>query len=62
MDRSTLGKDNPRQITEYLLKKHGHVEAYKAALDGALEAQEEGNNYRLSIWREVKRMLAEIEE
>ena len=48
----------PAQIADWLVQEHGPDGAYKAALDGALEAQREGDNYRLSVWREVKRVLA----
>lgn len=50
--------DNPQQVAAYLLKEHGTEGAYSAALRGALEAQEVGDNYRLSVWREVKLILS----
>jgi hypothetical protein len=28
MERIELKKNNPRQVTEYLMKKHGHPRAY----------------------------------
>ncbi len=62
MSTTELMKDNPRQIVEFLLDKHGGDGAYNAALAGALEAQAEGNNYRLSVWREVKQLLARASE
>ena len=53
-------RDNPHEIADHLIKEHG--------LDGALEqatagttaaAQNQSDNYRLSVWREVKRILRE---
>jgi hypothetical protein len=62
MPPAKLKKDNPHQIVEFLLDKHGNEGAYNAALAGALEAQAEGDNYRLSVWREVKQLLARASE
>jgi hypothetical protein len=62
MSTTELKKDNPQQIVEFLLDKHGSEGAYNAALAGAFEAQAEGNNYRLSVWREVKQLLARASE
>ena len=51
-------KDDPQETADYLLKKHGQHEAYAVAVKGAIDAQEAGDNYRLSVWRDVKRLLA----
>jgi hypothetical protein len=51
-------RDDPQETADYLLKKHGQDEAYAVALQGAVDAQDAGDNYRLSIWRDVKRLLA----
>ena len=50
--------DDPSHIAAWLAKEHGPEGAYAAALEGALEAQRQGDNYRLSVWREVKAVLA----
>jgi len=50
-------KDNPQETAVYLLKKHGQREAYAIALQGAVDAQDNGDNYSLSVWREVKYLL-----
>ena len=50
-------KDDPQETADYLLKKHGQIEAYAIALKGAVDAQDKGDNYRLSVWREVKFLL-----
>jgi len=52
-----LKQENPTEIAAWLIQQHGQDGAYKAALDGVLKAQEEGDNYRLSVWREVKALL-----
>ena len=51
-------RDDPQETADYLLKKHGQHEAYAVAVKGAIDAQEAGDNYRLSVWRDVKRLLA----
>ena len=51
-------RESPRQIAEYSFNKDGEGGAYETALNGALEAQSENNNFRLSVWREVKQLLA----
>jgi hypothetical protein len=50
-------KDDPQETADYLLKKHGQREAYAVAVKGAVDAQDDGDNYRLSVWRDVKRLL-----
>jgi hypothetical protein len=50
-------KDDPQETADYLLRKHGQREAYAIALQGAVDAQESGDNYSLSVWRDVKRLL-----
>ena len=50
-------RDDPQEAADYLLKKHGQHEAYAVALQGAVDAQDSGDNYRLSVWREVKYLL-----
>jgi hypothetical protein len=57
----TKTKDDPRETAEFLLKMHGQQEAFAVALQGAVDAQEAGDNYRLSVWREVKRFLKQAE-
>ncbi|MBT3787599.1 MAG: hypothetical protein HOE83_12605 [Alphaproteobacteria bacterium] len=57
MPTNRTQKDNPQETADYLLKKHGQHEAYAVALQGAVDAQDSGDNYRLSVWREVKYLL-----
>lgn len=49
--------DDPHQIAEYLVQEHGLNLALKKAIEGATAAQERGDNYDLSVWREVKQLL-----
>ena len=52
-------REDPYHIVEYLVQELGHEGALKAAIEGVATAQGEGDNYGLSIWREVKRILKE---
>ena len=49
--------DDPHQIAKYLVQEHGLDRALQKAIEGATAAQEEGGNYDLSVWREVKLIL-----
>ena len=51
--------DDPNQIAEYLVQEHGLDRALLKAIEGTTAAQEEGDNYSLSVWREVKQILRE---
>jgi hypothetical protein len=48
---------NAVDITSQLVKEHGLQEAYQVALKGAAEAVKTGDNYLLSVMREVKATL-----
>jgi hypothetical protein len=50
--------DDPREIAVLLVKENGLKGARQIAVDGTTAANERGNFYRLSIWREVKSILA----
>lgn len=54
-----LSKDSPEDITEYLIQEFGHDGAVQAALEGVDNAHRDGDNYALSVWREVKTLLRE---
>jgi len=60
MTISANQNDDPKGIAEYLLQQHGREDAYQVALKGVMEAQAEEDNYRLSIWREVKALLIRL--
>ena len=49
----------PQPERTLTIKEHGPDGAYLAAIDGAAQAMSDGDGYRLSIWRDVKRTLTE---
>ena len=49
--------DDPKKIAAHLVAEHGLDAAKQVALDGVMDAQDTGENYRLSIWRDVRRLL-----
>ncbi len=51
--------DDPQEIADHLIKEHGLEGALEQAMAGTTAAQHQGDNYRLSVWREVKRALQE---
>ncbi len=50
-------KDDAKHIASHLVEEHGLEGAIRAAMEGTIEAQKERDNYALSVWREVKRIL-----
>jgi hypothetical protein len=54
--------DDPVEIISFLVKEHGLEQARQIALEGTTLANQEGDFYRLSIWREVKRGLRDWTE
>lgn len=55
-------KDDPSKISEYLIQKNGIEQAMQLAYDGTAKAQQDGDNYALSVWREVKAILRNIKQ
>ncbi len=53
-------RDDPQAIAEYLVQEQGLERALDRATKGATAAQERGDNYGLSVWRDVKRILREL--
>lgn len=49
--------DNPAQIADHLIEQHGINGALNAVREGIGSAQADGDNYRLSVWRDVRRIL-----
>jgi hypothetical protein len=49
--------DDPNEIAASLVAQHGLDTARQIALDGVIDTQNTGDNYRLSIWRDVRRLL-----
>ena len=52
-------KDNTQKIARQLIEENGLQEARRLVLAAVLDAQEQGDFYRLSVWREIRRILAE---
>ena len=52
-------ENNPAEIADYLVSEHGLEGALETAVQGSEAAKQTGDNYSLSVWREVKRMLKE---
>jgi len=54
-----LSKDSPEDIAKHLVHEFGHDGAVQAAIEGVDDAHRLGDNYALSVWREVKGLLRE---
>ena len=54
--------DDPKQIANFLIREHGLNDALARVAAEITTAHEEGDNYALSVWREVKRILRERTE
>ena len=50
-------KDDPIQITDHLIEQHGADGALERVREGIETAHADGDNYGLSVWREVSRIL-----
>ena len=48
-------RDDPHLIAEQLVQEHGLERALVRATEGTTAAQEQDDNYGLSVWRDVKR-------
>ncbi len=55
-----MPKDNPLEIAEHLVLANGLEGAIQAASDGVAQAHRDGDNYILSVWREVRKKLMEM--
>ncbi len=49
--------DDPSQIADYLAEQQGVDGALDTVRDGIAAVHAIGDNYRLSVWREVRRAL-----
>ncbi len=49
--------DDPHEIATFLTRENGLDRALEIAVGETAVANERGDNYRLSVWREVKRVL-----
>ena len=50
---------NPNQIADRVIEEHGVKGALRSVMESVASAHENGDNYGLSIWREVRRVLGE---
>jgi len=50
-------KDDPSDIAKYLIQENGLDSAIQAASNGIMKSQKDGDNYALSVWREVRALL-----
>ena len=49
--------DDPSQIADHLVEQHGVDGALEAVREGIGAAHASGDNFRLSVWREVNQAL-----
>ena len=54
--------EDPKQIANDLIREHGLNDALARVAAGIVTAHQERDNYTLSVWREVKRILQERTE
>ena len=57
MQQDLSPSDDPRETATYLVRVNGLDRARQIAVEGTASANEQGDFYRLSVWREVKRVL-----
>ena len=57
MQHNRPSSDDPDEIATFLVKEHGLDRARQMAVEGTTSANEQGDFYSLSVWREVKRIL-----
>jgi hypothetical protein len=50
---------NPEDIAQHLIQEFGEDGAAQASIEGVEDAHKNGDNYALSIWREVRGLLRE---
>jgi hypothetical protein len=50
-------RDDPEEIADHLVNEHGLDGALSVVDEGKMDASRDGDNYALSIWREVKVIL-----
>lgn len=47
-------RDDPEEIAAHLVREHGRDGALAAVDEGKMKAIQSGDNYSLSVWREVR--------
>lgn len=53
--------DDPKKITDDLVQEHGIDHAVKIVIENVSNAKSADDNYKLSIWREVRNLLRKLE-
>ena len=51
-------RDDPKKIADWLVRKHGLEAAQKIVFDGLMKSLGKTDLYDVSVWREVRRILA----
>jgi hypothetical protein len=51
---------DPRRIATALIEEHGHEAAATHAVDRIAELHDEGDYYQLSVWREIRKAIADL--
>ncbi len=54
--------DDPGRIADHLIAQHGVDGALKTVRGGIEASHADGDNYRLSVWREVRRTLRDKQD
>jgi hypothetical protein len=54
--------EDPIAIAEHLIQEHGLDRAVEKATEGISASQRDGDNYQLSVWREIKGILVNRRE
>ena len=61
MANTTVDRDDPHEIARYLIETHGIEGAFRTVMDGVERCHGDGDNYALSVWREVRNLLRAAE-
>jgi hypothetical protein len=56
-DKGKTVRDNPEEIADHIVNEHGLNGALSVVDEGRMDASRNGDNYALSVWREVKVIL-----
>ena len=52
-----MNDDDPHIIADHMIQEHGLKGALKTAQEATKVSLDAGDNYSVSVWREVKRVL-----
>jgi hypothetical protein len=62
MRQNLSPSDDPHETATYLVRENGLDRARQIAVEGTASANEQRDFYRLSVWRDVKRVLRDWTE